>query len=119
MAEQLNQQVADVKFDNLVNSAHEQDSFLVTIASGQGKLQKNTALAINDAGKYVILGTSGATANAILQKDVDATSADVVAPAYREGHFNANELIVKASYTLSAEDKENFRKVGILLSESL
>ena len=119
MAEQLNQQVADVKFDNLVNSAHELSSFHVTVKAGQGALKKNTALAINAEGKYVVLGTEGATANAILQKDVNATDADVVAPAYREGHFNANELIVKADYTLTAEDKEDFRKVGILLSESL
>lgn len=119
MAEQLNQTVAEVKFDNLVNSAHETNTFAVTVLSGQGKLARGTALGLNDAGKAVILGTDGATANCILAKDVDATSADAVAIAYREGHFNADALIVKEAYTLTAKDKEDFRVHNIILSESL
>ena len=118
MAEKLNQQVADVQFDNLVNSAHETNACHVTVAAGQGVLKRGTALAINADGKAVVLGTEGATASWVLAKDVNATE-ETVAVAYREGHFNADALIVKVDYTLTAKDKEDFRKVGILLSESL
>lgn len=117
MAEQLNKLVADVQDDKLVNSAHETNSFAVTIAAGQGALKRGTALGLKD-GKAVILGTDGAEANCILQKDVDAT-AEVVAIAYREGHFNADALIVKEGYALTAADKEAFRSKNIILSDSL
>lgn len=119
MAEQLNRTVADVEFDNLVNSAFKTDVFGVTVASGQGELKRGTALALNAAGKAVILGTADAKANCILAKDVDATGADAVALAYREGHFNTGALIVKADYTLTAADKEEFRIHNIILSDEV
>lgn len=117
MAEQLNKLVAEVTPDNLINSAHETNACHVTVAAGQGELKRGTALGIKD-GKAVILGTDGATASYILAKDVDAT-AEAVAVAYREGHFNADALIVKGGYTITAEDKAEFRKNNIILSESL
>ena len=46
-------------------------------------------------------------------------TAEAVAVAYREGHFNADQLIVKASYTITAADKAEFRKNNIILSDSL
>lgn len=119
MAEQLNRVVVNVEYDNLVNSAFKTDVFGVTIASGQGELKRGTALALNSAGKCVILGTADATANCILVKDVDATSSDVIAMAYREGHFNTGALIVKDDYTLTAADKEAFRTKNIILSDEL
>ena len=117
MAEQLNKLVAEVTPDNLINSAHATDACHVTVAAGQGELKRGTALGIKD-GKAVILGTDGATACWILAKDVDAT-AEAVAVAYREGHFNADALIVKADYAITADDKAEFRKNNIILSESL
>lgn len=119
MAEQLNKLVAEVGADNLVNSAYTTDACHVTVASGEGVLKRGTALAVNAAGKAVILGTSSANAAWILAKDVDATEADAVAVAYREGHFNADALIVKAGYTLTVADKAEFRKNNIILSDSL
>ena len=118
MAEQLNKLVAEVTPDNLVNSACETNACHVTVAAGQGALKRGTALGADSNGKAVILGTSGATASWILAKDVDATS-EAVAVAYREGHFNADALIVKADYTITAADKAEFRKNNIILSESL
>ena len=117
MAEQLNKLVAEVTPDNLINSAHETNACHVTVAAGQGELKRGTALGAKD-GKAVILGTDGATASWILAKDVDATE-EAVAVAYREGHFNADALIVKAEYTISAKDKDDFRVRNIILSESL
>ena len=118
MAEQLNKLVAEVTPDNLINSAYTTDACHVTVAAGQGQLKRGTALGVNAEGKAVILGTDGATASYVLAKDVDATS-EAVAVAYREGHFNADALIVKAEYTISAKDKEDFRTRNIILSESL
>lgn len=117
MAEQLNKLVAEVTPDNLINSAYETNAFAVTVAAGQGKLVRGTALGLKD-GKAVILGTDGAEANCILAKDVDATE-EVVAIAYREGHFNADALVVKSGYALTATDKEAFRTKNIILSDSL
>ena len=118
MAEQLNTLVAEITPDNLINSAHATNACHVTVAAGQGKLKRGTALAANADGKAVILGTASATASWILAKDVDAT-AEAVAVAYREGHFNADALIVKGGYTISEADKAEFRKNNIILSESL
>ncbi len=127
MVEKLNRTVADVIPDNLVNSAFKTDSFGVTVASGQGELKRGTVLALNSSGKAVILGTeeeikSVATkcvANCILQKNVDATSADVVTIAYREGHFNKDALIVKSDYTLTADDIDVLRTHNIILSDEI
>lgn len=127
MVEKLNRTVADVTPDNLVNSAFKTDSFGVTVASGQGALKRGTVLALNSSGKAVILGTeeeiknvsTKCTANCILQKDVDATSADVVTIAYREGHFNKDALIVKSDYTLTADDIDTLRTHNIILSDEI
>ena len=43
----------------------------------------------------------------------------MVATAYRTGHFNANTLIVKDEYEITAADKEALRSVGILLSDAV
>lgn len=118
MAEQLNKLVAEVTPDNLINSAYTTNACHVTVAAGQGALKRGTALAVNADGKAVILGTASATASYILAKDVDATE-EAVAVAYREGHFNADALIVKADYTITAKDKDDFRTRNIILSESL
>ena len=118
MVEQLRKTIA-IGADNLINSAYTTDACHVTVASGQGKLARGTALAVNADGKAVILGTASATANWILAKDVDATSSDVVTVAYREGHFNTDQLIVKGGYTITEADKAEYRQKNIILSDSL
>ena len=53
-----------------------------------------------------------------LPDEVDASGASpVVGVAYRTGHFNTKALIVADGYTMTAADKEELRKGGILLSE--
>lgn len=126
MTEQLNREVCKVGYDNLINSAYRTDVFAVTIAANQGKLARGTALAKNSEGKMVILGTKETVsaaqvlceANCILAKEVDATT-ETTALDYREGHFNADSLIVKSDYKLTAADKDAFRVHNIILSESL
>lgn len=92
---------------------------LMPIASGSGVLTRGTALAINAEHKCVILGTAEATAAYILAEDIDATSVDVNAEVYRTGHFIKNALTVKADYTMTDADVEEFRKVGIILDNGI
>lgn len=92
---------------------------LMPIAAGEGTLVRGTALALNAAGKCVVLGTESATAAYILAEDIDATDADVNAEVYRTGHFIKNALAVKADYTITNADVEEFRKVGIILDNGI
>ena len=119
MAEQLNRTVAEVTLDKLVADAKETNIQGVTVASGQGKLARGTVLAVNADGKMVILGTASATADCILTKDVDATSADVVTTAYTQGYFNKAALIVKADYTMTAADIATLRTKNITLEDEV
>nr|DAT31543.1 MAG TPA: Head decoration protein [Caudoviricetes sp.] len=100
---------------------------LMPVASGEGKLKRGTALALNTAGKCVILGTKEtvsekqvlAEAAYILAEDVDATDADVMAEVYRSGHFIKNALVVKEDYSMTDADVEAFRKAGIMLDNGI
>lgn len=103
----------------LASSKYPVSKALMPIASGEGKLVRGTALGLNAAGKCVILGTAEAKAAYILAEDIDATSADVNAEVYRTGHFIKNALVVKADYTMTNADVEEFRKVGIILDNGI
>lgn len=132
----LNEEICKVDFDELVNSATPApDVFSVTLrgVTTETKIKRGTVLAISDTdGKMVVLGTtpkttgSGETAktetltaNCVLSDDVTVGTTDVPAFAYRTGHFNSNKLIVATGYTLTANDKEELRKCGILLSDAV
>ena len=137
MSQRLDNKVGACAPDNLINSpTPAADVFSVTIRklSAAATLKRGTVLAHSSSraaadGKMVILGTeahktSGAadevlTANCVLCDDVEVgTTDDVVAVAYRTGHFNRNQLIVASGYTLKASDEEDLRKCGILLSDA-
>lgn len=107
------------------------DVFHITLRKASGTavtLKRGTLLDLstgsNGNDKYVIHGTQAAagetlTPNAILAEDAEVgTSADVIAPAYRTGHFAENKLVVATGATISAADKEALRDVGILLSDA-
>ena len=101
------------------SSKYPVSNVLMPIASGQGVLKRGTALALNADGKCVILGTADAKAAYILAEDIDATDAEAMATVYRTGHFIKNALIVKADYTMTDADVEEFRKVGIILDNGI
>lgn len=109
------------------SSGYPVSKVLMPVASGQGKLKRGTALALNTAGKCVILGTKEtvsekqvlAEAAYILAEDVDATGADVTAEVFRSGHFIKNALVVKADYSMTDADVEAFRKAGIMLDNGI
>lgn len=125
----LYETVGSIAYDNLiVDNFPPADVYSVTVTSGEGKLTRGTVLALSTGtagtGKMRILGTTAGSnetldANCILAEDVDATSADATALAYRTGHFNRQALIVKTEYTFKLADEEALRKGGILLSDAL
>jgi len=128
MTKQLNQVVETMEYDNLINDYEPKpDVFSVTIRTGPKALKRGTVLAKGEDGKFVILGTAKLTtetaepkANCILAEDSeDATTADVTAVAYRVGHFNENALIAADDYTITANDREDLRTVGILLDTAM
>lgn len=75
---------ADVGADFIVG-----DGFDITVAAGSGKWKKAVAAAVDGS----------ATPKAILAEDLDATAADVVGPAYREGEFAHEMLTYGAGHT--------------------
>ena len=109
------------EYDGLIiDGSHSLDVKGITIASGQGKLQRGTVLAIGADKKAVILGTKDSTpalysADCILTDDVDATSADVYTTAYQSGKFNKGALIVKSDYKLADTDIDTLRTKGIFV----
>lgn len=109
--------------DLIIDGKHSLDVKGVTVASGQGKLSRGTILAINAAGKAVILGTEESdkklAADCILTDDIDATKADVYTAAYESGNFNKNALIVKEGYNLAADDVAMLRTKGIFTESGM
>ena len=106
------------EYDGLIiDGSHSLDVKGITIASGQGKLQRGTVLAIGADKKAVILGTKDSTPalDCILTDDVDATSADVYTTAYQSGKFNKGALIVKSDYKLADTDIDTLRTKGIFV----
>lgn len=113
--------LGELGFDNIENSAGiiPVITGLRTILTGQGILKRGTALGVNSAGKMVVLGTSGGTANCILAADVDTSAGDANALVYLSGHFNGNKLTVANSYTITSADIEAFRAAGIYLENAM
>jgi hypothetical protein len=98
------------------------EAFFVTIrALGAEKtLPRGTVLALSATDKkMVVLGNGDAKANCILCDDTVVGTEDVKAMAYRQGHFAVEKLTVADDYTLTAEDKETLRGLGILLSNAV
>lgn len=132
MTKRLDENLGSVDYDGLIISNEPTaDVFSVTIRKGAAAetLKRGTVLALSGGtagdGKMVILGTEAAanetvTANCVLCDDTEiGTGADVTALAYRTGHLARNKLIVKTGYTMTANDEEELRKGGILLSDAL
>lgn len=138
MSKKLYEPVGEVGYDDLINGAiPAADVYMVTVAGAEKEtvLKRGTVLARNGDGKMKVLGTEPAaaeseedgettasetlTANCILADDVTVGTEDTEVVAYRTGHFNTNKLIVADGYTLTADDREALRDVGILLSDAV
>ena len=92
-----------------------------TIASGEGALVRGSVLAAGTDGKLKLLSSDSAGATevpfGILCDDVDATS-EAVAEVYVSGQFNADALVTKTEYKLSAADITALRNGGIYLENT-
>lgn len=130
MPKRLDQFLGESAYDALINNTSPTaDVFSIKLRAGQGELPRGAALALTDkeAGDMVLLGTAPAdgealTANCVLCDPVDtgdSAGEGVYAIAYRTGHLNRNHLILAEGYTLTAQDEEDLRKGGILLSDAL
>lgn len=93
-----------------------------TIAAAEGKLVRGTVLAAGADGKLKQLAAESAGASespyGILCDDVDATS-EAVAEVYVSGQFNANALVTKAEYQMTAADIKALRDGGIYIENAV
>ncbi len=123
----LDKTIAEFGYDNLIVDTYPPaDVFTVTLSAGEGTLKRGTVLARSKAdGTMSVLGSQAAdgdslTANCVLADDTPLDAEGTTdALAYRTGHFAANMLITKKDGGITAEDKEELRKCGILLSDAL
>lgn len=95
----------------------------VTLAGAQGVVKRGTVLGIVTAtGLAVPVDNAQAdgseVADCILVEDVDTTDGDIVAEAYRTGHFNRQALIFGGDDT-AADHEGTLRKLGIYLSDNI
>lgn len=127
MSKKLRTVVERNNIDSLVAGAFETDVFSVTLKglAEPKTLKKGTLLAVSSKdNKYVILGTETVEdekliANAILAEDVEVSASDIVATAFRQGHFNRNSVIVANDYTINTNDIDNLRNAGIYFEASI
>ncbi len=119
MSRGLVNKVGEIGQDNLIAKLFPPaETFGVTIAAGQGELERGTVLVRGTDGCTILDAAGTGKANCILADPVDASGAEAVTGvAYRTGHFNSNALIAAEGYELTADDREELRKGGILLSE--
>ena len=127
MSKKLNEVIGTMEYDGLIVSNEPVAEVMSIILDGQGALKRGTVLVGDYNSSEPITSTASAAfdpkthAFYILAEDVDDTNAEtpVHVLAYRTGHFAANKLITGSGYYLSALDKENMRKCGILVSDAI
>ena len=115
----LDENLGNVSPDNLIAGVYPAaEVYNVVLKGGQGVLERGTLLANSADGVVKISADTTGKATAVLAETVN-TEEETVAVAYRTGHFNTNKLIVADGYTITAEDKEALRGVGILVSDAV
>lgn len=132
MTKDLNEVYSIDPHDGLIAAVYPPaDVFHVTLRKATGTaitLARGTLLDLSTGtagdSKLVIHGTVAVenetlTANCVLADDYEVgTTADVIAAAYRTGHFVEDKLVIAESASITAADKEALRSVGILLSDA-
>lgn len=92
------------------------------IAAAEGRLVRGTVLAAGADGKLKALSAESAGAAAlpygILCDDVDAAN-ETAAEVYVSGQFNANALVTKADYKMTAADLAALRNGGIYIENAM
>ena len=95
----------------------------LTIASGAGALTAGAVLALDGAGKAVLVDSQSVTSSiqnpvAILAHDVDASAADAEAIVYYAGEFNERALTFGGTDT-AADHRQAMRRLGFYLTTNL
>ena len=91
--------------DNLLAGDFPRVERKATVASGAGELKRGSVLALDGAGKAVLVDSGSGTASvqdphAVLAHDVDATAADAEAIVYYTGEFNEGALVFGGTDTI-------------------
>ena len=95
----------------------------VTLEAGQGELKRGTVLGkVAATGKYKVVNSASEdgseVADCILADDVDTTTGDVTAVAYKTGHFSRKALVFGGDDTADTHE-QTLRALGIFLSENI
>lgn len=101
--------VGTMEASGFIAGADELRTMNVTFKTGVGVLKAGTVVGKITDGSYK--NVTDDTASAILAVDIDATSADVIAPVYIKGAFIAEKC---AGYTESAQ-LDALRKLNIYM----
>ena len=112
--------VGELAQDNLIAGIYPPASVTgIKIAAGQGKLVRGTVLAASDDGCVMMNSDTTGKAAYILTDDVDATEETVSTTGYRTGNFNTTALVTAEGYELTATDRDELRKYGIVLNDNM
>jgi len=84
------------------------DKFTIEVTEGSGKYKVVNSANVDGSQE----------ADCILVADIDTTDGDIVAEAYRSGHFNRKALIFGGGDT-AANHEEKLRELGIHLSDNI
>jgi hypothetical protein len=104
-----------IDHDNLIAKLYPPtDTFLVELKTA-GAYKRGTVLSREEDGSYEVLGSGTGKASAVVADDT--MDGDGTAVAYRSGHFNRLALIVAEDYELTADDENDLRGAGILLTD--
>lgn len=129
MAIKCYEHLGETSVDGLIATSYPlADTFYTTIRklSEEAILKRGTLLNLSSGsggdGNCVIHGTAAVDNETLMpfcvlaSDTVVGTSTDIIAKAYRTGHFVKESLIVAEAASISDADKEALRDVGILLS---
>ncbi len=106
------EKIGEMAYDNLIHSAELPLMVERRKVSAAEEIKRGTALAGGADGLEVM--ASGGEPAAIAAGDIEAGAA--AGEVYLTGHFNRDKVNEITGITLSDEDVEKFRKLGIVLS---
>ena len=109
--------IGSLKPDNLIARIYPPVEAFIIDLKESGIIERGTVMSLEDDGTYAVLGAGAGTASCIIADTT--TEEDVIATAYRTGHFYRNGLVVADGYELTATDENNLRLAGILLSDGI
>lgn len=128
MNKELCRKVDEYTPDNLIAKLYppaETTGITLRALDAEATLPRGTVLAISDTDRTAVqLGATAAddetlTPAYILCDDTTVGTENTPAAAYRAGCFNAAALTVAEGYAITAADKDNLRRYGIVLHENM